>query len=85
MLPRVLCEHLCSLNCGVDRLAFSAFFRMRSDGSLVDHKPSFARTVIRSVAKLDYGTAQEMIACKEDEKTSEGKLNGVLFLACRCA
>jgi DIS3-like exonuclease 2 len=28
MLPRLLCERLCSLNPNVDRLAYSIFFRM---------------------------------------------------------
>jgi DIS3-like exonuclease 2 len=28
MLPRLLCERLCSLNPQVDRLAYSIFFRM---------------------------------------------------------
>ena len=28
MLPRLLCENLCSLNPGVERLAFSIFFQM---------------------------------------------------------
>lgn len=28
MLPKLLCEKLCSLNPGVDRLAYSVFFRM---------------------------------------------------------
>jgi DIS3-like exonuclease 2 len=32
MLPRVLCQNLCSLNGDVDRLAYSVFFRMSKDG-----------------------------------------------------
>ena len=32
MLPHLLCEQLCSLNPGVDRLAFSAVWRMGGDG-----------------------------------------------------
>jgi ribonuclease R len=34
MLPEILCEHLCSLNAGQDRLAFSVFFTMDSEGNL---------------------------------------------------
>lgn len=34
MLPSVLCEQLCSLNPGVDRLAFSVVWRMTKDGRL---------------------------------------------------
>ena len=35
MLPRILCEELCSLNPGVDRLAFSCFFRMDTAGNII--------------------------------------------------
>lgn len=46
MLPRLLCERLCSLNPAVDRLSYSVFFRMREDGTLVeDFKPVYQRTV----------------------------------------
>jgi exoribonuclease R len=61
MLPPLLCEQLCSLNPQVDRLAFSCVWKMRGDGTLVDEKPWFGRSVIRSCAKLDYPTAQRMI------------------------
>jgi exoribonuclease R len=62
MLPSLLCEELCSLNPGVDRLAFSVVWRMREDGELVPNCPPwFGRTLIRSCAKLDYGTAQRFI------------------------
>ena len=59
MLPPLLCEELCSLNPGVDRLAFSVVWRMHGNGELdPSSSPWFGRSVIRSVAKLDYGTAQ---------------------------
>lgn len=62
MLPSVLCEDLCSLNPGVDRLAFSCVWRMTRDGSLAPNTPIwFGKSVIRSCAKLDYATAQRMI------------------------
>ena len=56
MLPKLLCEKLCSLNPTVDRLAYSVFFRMhRTTGKLVeDFKPVFKRSIIRSCAKWDY-------------------------------
>jgi exoribonuclease R len=50
---------LCSLNPGVDRLAFSCVWRMRGDGTLTPHPPWFGKSIIRSAAKLDYGTAQQ--------------------------
>jgi DIS3-like exonuclease 2 len=59
MLPHVLCETLCSLNPGVDRLAYSVEWIMTADGELAtDVMPWFGRTVIRSCAKLDYGCVQ---------------------------
>jgi DIS3-like exonuclease 2 len=66
MLPPLLCEELCSLNPGVDRLAFSVIWRMNGRGELVagegeGGRPWIGRTVIRSVAKLDYATAQRMV------------------------
>lgn len=62
MLPRILCEQLCSLNPSVDRLAFSVVWRMHKDGTIVEeHPPWFGRTVIRSCCKLDYATAQKII------------------------
>lgn len=62
MLPPLLCEQLCSLNPGVDRLAFSVIWKMKSDGTMVKgDRPWYGRTVIRSCCKLDYGTAQHML------------------------
>lgn len=38
MLPRLLCERLCSLNPSVDRLSYSVFFKMDiRNGELVDY------------------------------------------------
>lgn len=40
MLPRLLCEKLCSLNPNVDRLAYSIFFKMDfRTGQLIDEEP----------------------------------------------
>ncbi|GLD94076.1 hypothetical protein PINS_up002687 [Pythium insidiosum] len=62
MLPRVLCERLCSLQPKVDRLAFSVVWEMNADGSLVDGSvPWFGKSIIRSCCKLDYGSAQKML------------------------
>lgn len=62
MLPRMLCEVACSLNENVDRLAFSCVWRMHRDGTLVADAPVwYGRTVIRSCARLDYSTAQQII------------------------
>ena len=59
MLPRTLCEHLCSLNPGEDRLTFSVEWIMNSNGEIL--KSWFGRSVIRSAVKLAYEHAQDMI------------------------
>jgi len=35
MLPRLLCEELCSLNSNEDRLTFSVIWKITSDGEVV--------------------------------------------------
>ncbi|CAI5702817.1 unnamed protein product [Peronospora effusa] len=62
MLPRILCEKLCSLQPQVDRLAFSVVWQMNLDGTLVEGvEPWFGKSIIRSCCKLDYGSAQKML------------------------
>lgn len=58
MLPRLLCENLCSLNPDVERLAFSIFFVMDKDG-VVDFENGvrFGKSIIKSCAKMSYETA----------------------------
>jgi DIS3-like exonuclease 2 len=53
MLPRLLCEQLCSLNPGEDRLAFSVIWTLDKTGRVLDSW--FGRTVINSCFKLHYG------------------------------
>eukprot|EP00934_Nitzschia_sp_Nitz4_P009430 Nitzschia sp. Nitz4//scaffold1_size375055//22941//26060//NITZ4_000211-RA/size375055-processed-gene-0.7-mRNA-1//1//CDS//3329540850//9420//frame0 len=70
MLPRPLCEIACSLNENVERLAFSCVWRMRRNGTMVKgHKVFYGRSVIRSCARLDYSTAQNII----DRKVAHGE------------
>ncbi|KAJ1668535.1 hypothetical protein EV178_000208 [Coemansia sp. RSA 1646] len=60
MLPSMLCEDLCSLNPGVDRLAFSVMWEM--DPATATVKSTwFGRTVINSACKLAYDDAQHVI------------------------
>ena len=56
MLPRLLCERLCSLNPQVDRLSYSIFFRLDITTGEVDKsfQPKLARTIMRSCAKWHY-------------------------------
>ncbi|CAH2248113.1 DIS3-like exonuclease 2 isoform X1 [Pelobates cultripes] len=59
MLPRLLCEELCSLNPMTDRLTFSVIWKMTPQGQILDEW--FGRSVIRSCVKLSYDHAQSMI------------------------
>jgi DIS3-like exonuclease 2 len=70
MLPRPLCEIACSLNENVERLAFSCVWTMNADGTL-GRSPDiwYGRSVIRSCARLDYATAQNII----DQKVATGE------------
>ncbi|XP_072543160.1 DIS3-like exonuclease 2 [Salminus brasiliensis] len=59
MLPRLLCEELCSLNPQTDRLTFSVIWRLSPEGKILSEW--FGRSVIRSCVKLSYDHAQSMI------------------------
>ncbi|KAJ1352010.1 hypothetical protein KIN20_008197 [Parelaphostrongylus tenuis] len=65
MLPRVLCENLCSLQPGVDRLTFSVLWKMDDKANIFDEW--FGRTVIRSRVKLAYEHAQDFIENPEKD------------------
>lgn len=64
MLPRILCERMCSLNPGETKLTFSVIWKMDKYGRIIDQW--FGRTVIKSCAKLAYEQAQDMIDNPED-------------------
>ncbi|KAG0165651.1 hypothetical protein DFQ28_008477 [Apophysomyces sp. BC1034] len=59
MLPEVLCEKLCSLNPGVERLAFSVIWKMDAFGKVLD--TWMGKTIIKSCAKLSYDDAQSVL------------------------
>ncbi|KAG5286010.1 hypothetical protein AALO_G00009990 [Alosa alosa] len=59
MLPRLLCEELCSLNPLTDRLTFSVIWKLSPEGKILSEW--FGRSVIRSCIKLSYDHAQSMI------------------------
>ena len=59
MLPRLLCEELCSLNPSEDRLTFSVVWKMDHNGVVQDEW--MGKGIIRSRVKLSYEHAQEMI------------------------
>lgn len=74
MLPRTLCEHLCSLNPGQDRLTFSVEWVLDDQGNVLE--TWFGRSVIRSAVKLAYEHAQEMLDFP-DKEWSEGELPSI--------
>ncbi|CAF1959385.1 unnamed protein product [Rotaria magnacalcarata] len=59
MLPRLLCDRLCSLNPNEDRLTYSVIWTMNEEGEILDEQ--FARSIIRSCVKLSYEHAQDII------------------------
>ena len=75
MLPPLLCEQLCSLNPGVDRLAFSVIWKFDKDARVIG-KPWFGKSVIRSCAKLSYDHAQALIDGKDWTGLPDVKLTG---------
>ena len=72
MLPRLLCEDLCSLNPGVERLTFSVEWEMTPDGQIISEW--FGRGIIKSCAKLDYGVAQRVIEARDEGRTGVDEL-----------
>lgn len=64
MLPVALSNGICSLNPDVDRLAFSAFLEVDKDGRC--HKSQFAKTVIRSKARMTYRKMNEIFDGNEE-------------------
>jgi exoribonuclease R len=58
MLPRMLCENLCSLAENEDRLTFSIVWTLDGHNKVLDQW--IGRGVIRSCAKLAYGHAQQV-------------------------
>ncbi len=59
MLPEHLCNGICSLRPGEDKLTFSTIFEMTHDAKVVNSK--ICRTVIRSDRRFAYEEAQEVI------------------------
>ncbi|CAB4386260.1 RNB-domain-containing protein [Rhizophagus irregularis] len=59
MLPPLLCEELCSLCPGVEKLACSIIWKMTPEGKTME--TWYGRTIIKPCAKLSYENAQEVI------------------------
>ncbi|XP_004773525.1 DIS3-like exonuclease 2 isoform X2 [Mustela putorius furo] len=71
MLPRLLCEELCSLHPMTDKLTFSVIWTLTPEGKILGEW--FGRTIIRSCTKLSYEHAQSMIE-SPNEKIPEKEL-----------
>lgn len=65
MLPRLLCEELCSLNPDVDRFAFSITWKMTPNGQILG-LPWIGKSVIRTCVKMSYDHAQWFIDGHQD-------------------
>ena len=59
MLPHVLCEELCSLNPGSEKLAFSVVWKLTEKGKVLSEW--FGKSIIKSCIKLSYDHAQSFI------------------------
>ena len=67
MLPERLCNDLCSLRPGEDKLCMSVIFTMNKDAQVLKYK--ICRTVIRSDARLNYDEAQDIISPNQTNDT----------------
>lgn len=67
MLPEKLSNHLCSLNPGQDKLAYSVFVTLDDRAEVQAHR--VAETVIRSRARLTYQEAQALLEGGEPPST----------------
>jgi len=72
MLPRRLCEDLCSLNPDRERLTFSVEWTLNEEGEIEDEW--FGRSVIKSCCKLAYEHAQDMLDSPTKEEWTEDEL-----------
>lgn len=64
MLPRVLCEQMCSLKPGQSKLTFSVIWKVDKYGHIIDEW--FGKTMIKSCAQLSYEQAQNIIDTNGD-------------------
>ncbi len=65
MLPEKLSNEVCSLNPGVDRLAYSVFMIVNSRGVVEEY--SFHKSIIRSKRRFTYEEVQEIIETGEGD------------------
>ncbi len=76
MLPKELSNGICSLNEGVDRLAFSCLMEMNNAGTVESFR--FAKTVIHSVCKGVYSEINELLEQESPSAMMQEKYAEVL-------
>jgi ribonuclease R len=69
MLPSRLSEKVCSLNPGVDRMAFSVFFNITDSGEV--RKYEFHKTVIHSKRRFTYEDVQQILDAGKGDYLAE--------------
>jgi ribonuclease R len=79
MLPERLSNGICSLKGGVDRLTFSAFIDFDAQGKICSAR--FARTVIRSAARMTYRQAFAILKDEPVPPTPNHERGGKVHLA----
>lgn len=76
MLPEVLSNDVCSLNPNEDKLTFSAWFTINSNGEISER--NFGKTIINSNYRFTYESAQEILNTKSGQYFHElDKLNKI--------
>lgn len=83
MLPEKLSNGICSLNEGVDRLTLSCIMDFDADGRIVSHE--IAEGVIRSKARMTYGSVAAIMDGDEAERLKYEKLLPMLDAAAELA
>ena len=81
MLPERLSNGICSLRPGVDRLTVSAFIEFDERGKM--RQTRFARTVIRSAARLTYRQALAILENRPVPPTPNYERGGKVLLSAR--
>ena len=81
MLPSRLSETVCSLNPGVDRMAFSIFFTLNAAGEVTKHE--FSKTVIHSKRRFTYEDVEGILTSGKGDYAKELKLLDSISTALR--
>ena len=79
MLPERLCNDLCSLKEGVDRLTLSCIMTINSRGDVIDSL--ITPSVIRSRRRLTYNQVQDVLDKKTTLENNQKEIEKSLFIA----